>query len=122
MKFQKYNPVIQNCDCIIRTFMKLLDKTYSNVKEDLLSLASALGYDSYQETEVFEKYFEKNGFTKIEEDPIIVNDLSFDAGSYGILCQHDDDYHLFPVIDHTAYDDTDCFWKMNVVSLYRLEK
>ena len=65
MKFQEYNPVIQNCDCIIRTFMKLLDKTYSNVKEDLLSLASTLGYDSYQETEVFEKYFEKNGFTKI---------------------------------------------------------
>ncbi len=122
MKFQEYNPVIQNCDCVIRTFMKLLDKTYSSVKEELLSLATSLGYDSYQETEVFETYFENNGFTKINEDFAIVNDLSFDGGSYGILCQKNDDYHLFPVIDHTAYDQNDCFWTMDVVSLYRLEK
>ena len=122
MKFQEYNPVIQNCDCIIRTFMKLLDKTYLNVKEDLLSLASTLGYDSYQETEVFEKYFEKNGFTKIEGEPLFVNDLSFDGGTYGILCYNDDQYHLFPVIDHTAYDESDHFWKMSVETLYRLEK
>ena len=122
MKFQVYNPVKQNCDCVIRTFMKLLDKTYINVKEELISLASNLGYESYQEQEVFEKYFEKNGFTKIEEDPAIVNDLSFDSGSYGILCNWGDDYHLFPVIDHTAYDKNDRFWTMDVVSLYRLEK
>ena len=48
--------------------------------------------------------------------------LSFDSGTYGILCYNDDQYHLFPVIDHTAYDESDHFWKMSVETLYRLEK
>ena len=119
MKFQVYNPVQKNCDCVIRTFMKLLDKSYLKVKEDLFAIADSLGYDTYKETEVFEKYFEKNGFAKIEEEDILVNDLSFDGASYGVFCYRDDDYHLFPVIDRVAYDKNDRFWKMRVISLYR---
>ncbi len=122
MKFQEYNPAIKNCDCVIRTFMKLLEKDYLTVRRDLLSIAESLGYDSYNVTEVFEKYFEKNGYTKIEEEPVIVNDLSLDGGKYGIFCYRDEDYHLFPVIDRVAFDKSDRFWKMNVISLYRLEK
>lgn len=118
MKFQEYNPNFKNCDCVIRTFMKLLEKDYITVKEELTKIAESLGYDSYQETEVFEKYFLKNGFEKIEEEPVVVNDLSLDGGKYAIFCYRDDDYHLFPVIDRVAYDKNDRFWRMNVITLY----
>ena len=87
MKFQVYNPVKQNFDCVIRTFMKLLDKTYINVKEELIALASNLGYESYQEQEVFEKYFEKNGFTKIE-------DKTINGINWSILCNSKTDNYM----------------------------
>jgi len=119
MKFQLYNPKEKNCDCVLRTFMKLLDKDYVTVKEELMDIAHSLGYEHYIETEVFEKYFEENGFSKIEEEDLLVNDLSFDNASYGVFCYHDEDYHLFPVIDRVAYDKNDRFWKMRVISLYR---
>ena len=119
MKFQVYNPNEKHCDCVIRTFMKLLDKDFVKVKEDLMEIANTLGYESYNEIEVFEKYFKKNGFIKIDEEDILVNDLSFDNSMYGVFCYKDDDYHLFPVIDRVAYDKNDRFWKMRVISLYR---
>ena len=122
MKFQEYNPNSKHCDCIIRTFMKLLGRSYVKVKEELDDIANSLGYDTYVETEVFEKYFDKNGFDKIDAEDILVNDLSFDSSSYGVFCYKDDDYHLFPVIDHIAYDKNDRFWKMRVISLYRKEQ
>ena len=119
MMFQEFNPSVKNCDCVIRTFMKLLEKDYITVKEDLMKIAESLGYDSYQETEVFEKYFNKNGFEKIDGEYIFVNDLSLDGGKYGIFCYREDDYHLFPVIDRVAYDKNDRFRGMNVISFYK---
>ena len=82
MKFEEYNPNSKHCDCIIRTFMKLLGKSYIKVKEELNEVAHSLGYDSYGETEVFEKYFEKNGYSKIDAEDILVKDLSFDNPSF----------------------------------------
>lgn len=121
MKFEEYNPNSKHCDCIIRTFMKLLGKSYIKVKEELNEVAHSLGYDSYGETEVFEKYFEKNGYSKIDAEDILVKDLSFDNSKYGVFCYKDDDYHLFAVIDRTAYDKNERFWNMRVISLYRSE-
>ena len=119
MKFQEYNPNSKHCDCIIRTFMKLLDEDYITVKGDLDEIAHSMGYDTYNETEVFEKYFDKNGYQKIDAEDILVNDLSFDNANYGVYCYKDDDYHLFPVIDRVAYDKNERFWKMRVINLYR---
>ena len=45
MKYQFYFPKEDHCDCVLRTFMKLLNKSYDDVKKDLLVIAQDLGYE-----------------------------------------------------------------------------
>ena len=74
MNFEFYNPTNEKGSCIIRTFAKLLDKDINIIKEELNNLTTELNYDNYKEIEVFEKYFEINGYKKeITKDEMLVN-------------------------------------------------
>lgn len=75
MKFKIYNPVLEKGSCVLRTFMKLLDRNYLQIKKELDILADKMGYSSYNEVELFEKYLFNNGYEKITGNNIIVKDL-----------------------------------------------
>ena len=119
MKYQFYFPKEDHCDCVLRTFMKLLNKSYDDVKKDLLVIAQDLGYEKYNEINVFEKYFLDNGYSKIDGDNSLVKDYLFDEANYGVFCFKDDDYHLIPIIKQTIYDKNEKLWDMKIISLYK---
>ena len=46
MKFIEYNPVNEKGACVLRTFSKLFNKHYVEIKNELLELANSLNYNS----------------------------------------------------------------------------
>ena len=108
MKFVEYNPVLGS-GCIVRTFLRLLDKDVSEIKNELFNLAQDMGYDDYSEISVFEKYLDINNYEKIDNyKDILVKDLSLDYGKYALFCYDKNDYyHMFSIIDNIIYDKND---------------
>ena len=119
MKFIEYNPVNEKGTCVLRTFTKLFNKDYKKIKEELITLANSLNYESYNEIEVFEKYLNDNNYIKIDGNNILVSQLNLDNGKYAIFAFKDDWYHMFPIIDNTIYDINDKCLELNVISIYK---
>lgn len=122
MNFEFYNPTNEKGSCIIRTFAKLLDKDINIIKEELNNLTTELNYDNYKEIEVFEKYFEINGYKKeITKDEMLVKNLKLDNGNYAVFCYDKNEYyHIFPVINNTVYDKNNNCFDLYVISIYKL--
>lgn len=80
MKFVEYNPVNEKGTCVLRTFTKLFNKDYKKIKEELITLANSLNYESYNEIEVFEKYLSDNNYVKIDGNNILVSNLTLESG------------------------------------------
>ena len=121
MKFIKYDPVNEKGACILRTFSKLFNKDYLEIKKELLELASTLNYNSYNEIEVFEKYLSDNNYIKIDGNNTLVSDLKLDNGKYAIFAYKDDWYHMFSIIDNTIYDKNNDCLDLYVISIYKSE-
>ena len=122
MKFVEYNPVLGS-GCIVRTFLRLLDKDVSEIKNELFNLAQGMGYDEYSEISVFEKYLDINNYEKIDNyKDVLVKDLSLDYGKYALFCYDKNDYyHMFSVIDNIIYDKNDKCLDLYVISIYKLK-
>ena len=122
MKFVEYNPVLGS-GCIVRTFLRLLDKDVSEIKNELFNLAQDMGYDDYSEISVFEKYLDINNYEKIDNyKDILVKDLSLDYGKYALFCYDKNDYyHMFSIIDNIIYDKNDKCLDLYVISVYKLK-
>ena len=45
MNFIEYNPIKEKGACVLRTFTKLFNKDYLEIKKELLELASTLNYN-----------------------------------------------------------------------------
>lgn len=121
MKFIKYDPVNEKGACVLRTFTKLFNKDYLEIKKELLELASNLNYESYNEIDVFEKYLSNNNYIKIDGNNTLVSDLKLDNGKYAIFAYKDDFYHMFSIIDNTIYDKNDSCLDLYVISIYKEE-
>ena len=122
MKFVEYNPVLGS-GCIVRTFLRLLDKDVSEIKNELFNLAQGMGYDEYSEISVFEKYLDINNYEKIDNyKDVLVKDLSLDYGKYALFCYDKNDYyHMFSIIDNIIYDKNDKCLDLYVISIYKLK-
>lgn len=120
MKFIEYNPVLGS-GCIVRTFLRLLDKDVSEIKNELFNLAKDMGYDDYSEISVFEKYLDINNYEKIDNyKDILVKDLSLDYGKYALFCYDKNDYyHMFSIIDNVVYDKNSKCLDLYVISIYK---
>lgn len=119
MKFIEYNPVNEKGTCVLRTFTKLFNKDYKKIKEELITLANSLNYESYNEIEVFEKYLSDNNYIKIDGDNTLVSNLNLESGKYAVFAFKDAWYHMFPIIDNNIYDINDKCLELNVISIYK---
>ena len=122
MKFIKYDPIDEKGACILRTFTKLFNKDYKILKEELLKLSKELGYNNYNEIEVFEKYLSDNNYIKIDGKNILVSDLKLDSGKYAVFAYKDDFYHMFSIVNNTIYDKTNRCLDLFAISIYKYKE
>ena len=116
MKFVRYNP-LPGSGCVVRTFSKLFNKKPEMIMRELEEVAKELGYQSLNEIEVFDTYFERNHYLKKEMD-VPVQTLEYLKGKQGIFCYRDDDYHMFAIVDGVIYDKNQDYKKMQVIAVY----
>lgn len=108
-------------NCIIRTFCKLFNRKYDNVKKELLDIARQLNYDNYTEIEVFESYLNSNGYFNFDTDTEIrIKDLNLPMGKYVIFCYDKKDYyHMLSIINNVVYDKDDRSLELYVINIYK---
>lgn len=119
MKFIEYNPINEKSACVLRSFTKLFNKDYLEIKKELLELANNLNYESYNEIEVFEKYLSDNNYIKIDGKNTLVSNLDLENGKYAIFAFKDNYYHMFSIIDNVIYDKNDNCLDLYVISIYK---
>ena len=120
MQFETYNPV-PGSGCVPRTFSKLLDMDVASVIREIESLAMEMGYPRINDVEVFEKYFQNHHYEKKEKKGL-VKDLSLLKGKYGVFCSHEDDYHMFAVINGVIYDKNQNYGDYQTKAIYQYQK
>ena len=122
MKYEYYYIEDNNkkSNCIIRTFCKLLNKEYEEIKEELINIAKKLNYESYAEIEVFEKYLNDNNYKKIECGETQIKELKLDNGKYAVFCYDKKEYyHMLPIINNIIYDKKEENLNLYVISIYK---
>lgn len=123
MEFKEYyiSDKDKKSNCIIRTFCKLFNKKYDNVKNELLNIVIELNYEEYAEIEVFETYLERNNYTKyVLNADIKVKDLNLQIGKYAVFCYDKKDYyHMLSIIDNVVYDKNDTSLELYVINVYK---
>ena len=121
MKFIKYNPVEEKGNCIIRAFSKLLDKNYTEVKEELLELTKELNCSDYREIIVFETYLKNNDVVHIDDlRESKIKDLKLPIGNYAIFCWDKNDfYHMVTLKDDKLYDKDERCFELFVLKIYK---
>ena len=121
MEFAYYNPSDESRSCVVRTMTKLSGKPYETVKSELTALASEMAYPAYNEPEVFEAYLEQLGMRRCMDDcGVQVKELRLGRGTYCIFCtNHEDFFHLMPVIDGVIYDRRNAYQDLYVLAVYR---
>lgn len=120
MKFQIYNPSLENGGCIPRALSKFFKKDYNKIKEELTLLAHKMNYKTYQEVEVFETYLKNNKVHKVPSENVLVKDLVLEDDAYIVFAYKNDFYHLMCIINNILYDKTDEGLELEVISLYKM--
>ena len=121
MKFEYFNP--GDYICTIRSISKLLNKECREVEQELKETSKSLGYDSFNELEVIEKYLSNNGFIDTKKEyKERIEDLSFE-GENEVLCYDKKDfYHLVAIIDNVMYDKDEKNKELYVLKVYKRRK
>ena len=124
MNFEYYNPSDESRSCVVRTLTKLTGKEYSTVKAELDALAQELGYETYNEAAVFERYMAKHSIYKMKEyENITVGELELNGGSYCVYSTNQNGFfHLIPVVDNVIYDRRNDSTELFVIAVYKKEK
>ena len=122
MKFEYYNPSDETRSCVVRTMTKLSGKEYDTVKTELIAIAENMGFDSYNNETVFEKYMAENDIFKFKEyGDTKVGELNLENGTYCVFSTDQNGfYHLFPVIDNVIYDRRDDSRELYVIAVYKM--
>ena len=121
MKFIEYNPVEEKGNCIIRAFSKLLDKNYTEVKEELLELTKKLNCSDYREIIVFEAYLKNNNVVHIDNlRECKIKELKLPSGNYAIFCWDKNNfYHMVTLKDDKIYDKDERCFELFVLKIYK---
>lgn len=121
LKFEMYNPD-ENCNCVIRSLSKILEKNVINVKDELINLANEMNHIDYTDVEVFEKYMELNNIIKENNNlkDVQIKDIDFSNGKYVVFCWDKDNfYHLVSIIDNVLYDKKEDTLNLYPISIYK---
>ena len=118
MKYEYFNPGEVNC--VVRSISKILNKNYIDVEKELIELSKKLNYDTYSETEVFEKYLEQNSFFELNKD---YNDqikkYKFDGENIVFCYDKKDFFHLVAIIDNVIYDKKEGTENLYIIKIYK---
>lgn len=123
MEFEYYNPSNEKRSCVVRTMTKLTGKGYDTVKNELTELAQKMNCDSYNNEDVFGRYMEEHGISKMQEQgDITVGELEPEKGIYCVFCtDRRGFFHLLPVVDNVIYDRRDDSRGLYVIAVYKKE-
>ena len=126
MKFKEYNYVDKDgkSNCVLRSLSKLYNREYNLVYEGLMDIAKELGYENYNEVEVFEKYM-KNGNTEAIDygKDIQIKDLKLDEGKYIVFCYDKKElYHMVYIDNNTLYDKDDKSLDLYTIKIYKFNE
>lgn len=122
MKYEYYYVEDENkkTNCIIRTFCKLFNKEYEEVKQELINIAKELNYETYAEIEVFEKYLNDNNYKKIEHKEEQIKNLKLEKGKYAVFCYDKKDYYpMLAIINNTVYDKKEDNLNLYTITIYK---
>lgn len=122
MKYEYYYVEDENkkTNCIIRTFCKLFNKEYEEVKQELINIAKELNHETYAEIEVFEKYLNDNNYKKIEHKEEQIKNLKLEKGKYAVFCYDKKDYyHMLAIINNTVYDKKEDNLNLYTITIYK---
>lgn len=119
--FKQYNPD-NNCNCVVRSLSKIINKDVKLVEKELIDLSKNMEHNEYTDIEVFEKYMNINNIEKIESisDDIQIKDLDFSDGNFVVFCSNKDTfYHLVSIIDNVIYDKQEDVLTLYPISIYK---
>lgn len=122
MKYEYYYVEDENkkTNCIIRTFCKLFNKEYEEVKQELINIAKKLNYETYAEIEVFEKYLNDKNYIKLEHKEEQIKNLKLEKGKYAVFCYDKKDYyHMLAIINNTVYDKKEDNLNLYTITIYK---
>ena len=121
MDFAYYNPSDEKRSCVVRTMTKLTGKDYQTVRQELTALAEETGYPDYNEPTVFEQYLAEHDYFRCMDDcGVQVKELMLSDGAFCVFCtNHEEFYHLMPVIDGVIYDRRNDCQELYVLAVYR---
>ena len=126
MNFVEYNYVDKNgkSNCVLRSFSKLFNIKYEIVEEELKELAKKLGYESYNEIEVFEIYMKNRNTEPIEYGKDIqIKNLNLEDGKYAVFCYDKKDYyHMVYIEDGVVYDKINKSLDLYTITIYKLNE
>ena len=124
MIFKKYYIVdeFNKSNCVIRSFCKLYDKEYNDVKKDLNNLSLGLNCNFNDEI-VFETYMDKHNTKVIDYGKgIKIKNLKLNNGKYIIFCYDKKDfYHMVPIINNILYDKDDFSLELYTIKIYKMK-
>ena len=123
MKFKKYY-ICDNdgkSNCVIRSLCKNYNEEYSDVYNELCSIAKELNCDSFNDIEVFETYMKRRNTYRIDYGKDLkVKDLVLENGKYLVFSYDKKEfYHMFSIIDNTVYDKDDKCLDLYVITIYK---
>ena len=121
MIFKDYNPSDEKGACVIRSFSKLFNYDFYEMKEELLKFVKDNNYNSYNDIEAFEGYLLNNGYKKLDMNEEVIKDLNIEHKKCAIFCHKDDFYHMISVIDGVVYDKDDRCLELNAIKMYYLD-
>lgn len=120
MKFKKFNPVDEKGACVIRTFSKLFNKDFNEMKEELLNFIDKNNYNSYNDIEAFERFLMSNGYKKIDMNEEKIKDLNINYKKCAIFCHKDNFYHMISFVNGVIFDKDDRCLELNTITIYYL--
>ena len=87
MKFEKFYicDSNSNSNCVIRSFCKLFNKEYNEMKEELINSTQKMNCNNYNDIDVFESYLSSKDYTTEEiNGDIKIEDLKLSKGKYAL--------------------------------------
>lgn len=121
MKFEKYNPADEKGACVIRTFSKLFNKNFFDMKNELVRFIEDNNFNSYNDIEAFETFLLNKGYKKLDMNEEIIRKLNLEYRKCALLCHKDDFYHMVSIVDGIVFDKDDRSLDMNAIALYYLD-
>ena len=116
MKYVNYDPSKEHGGCIIRSFSKVFDRDYYEVKEELEDLGKKYNC-RFDDDKVIDEYF-KDKNVKVVDYKGRVIDYDY-SGKYLVYCHKDNNYHMVCIIDNVVYDRDERYKDMDVEILFK---